>query len=111
MNEKNDNVILKKMLNKPLGITIYILYKQPVQLDTLYIVQYLYYLGINLQPNTIIERNHPAHIINLPSIECNGKLYSGLDECISFYETYSNIQNVLVLSREFKRQNPKYTIK
>lgn len=40
----------------------YVLYKKPIQYDTLYIVQYLHYLGINIVPTCCIERNHPEWV-------------------------------------------------
>jgi hypothetical protein len=47
----------------------YILYKKPIQLETLYIVQYLYYLRIICIPKCCIERNYPIWVNDLPSIE------------------------------------------
>lgn len=91
--------------------SMYTLYKNPVQLDTLYIVQYLHYNKINFQPSIIIERNHPQFITELPSIEYNNRIYTGLIEVISLYETISGINNILEKALEFKKQNPKYTIK
>jgi hypothetical protein len=41
----------------------------------------------------------------------NNKIYSGLDEVISLYENVSGIDNLLEKAIEFKKQNPKYTIK
>lgn len=90
---------------------MYILYKNPIQLETLYIVQYLHYNKINLLPQSIIERNHPQFISQLPSIVHNNKLYSGLDEVVKFYEDYSGINNLLEKANKFKKQNPKYAIK
>ena len=89
----------------------YILYKNPIQLDTLYIVQYLDYNQIFFLPNIIIERNYPYFVTDLPSIFYNNHLYSGLSEVIALYETISGISNLLEKSNEFKQQNPKYTIK
>lgn len=47
---------------------MYILYKKPLQLDTLYIVQYLHSINITFLPHSIFERNHPPNVTNLPSI-------------------------------------------
>ena len=90
----------------------YILYKNPTQLDTLYIVQYLYYMGVKLTPRYCIERNHPCWVSELPSIETsNGEKYIGLESCIAFYEENSGIINLLYKSKQFKELNPKYCIK
>lgn len=91
--------------------TKYILYKRPISLDTLYIVQYLHFLGISLEPHTIIERQYPPHVTALPTIDCNGILYIGLAECVAFYEIQSQIRDILSLSYEFKILYPRYTIK
>lgn len=90
---------------------MYILYKKPIQLETLAIVQYLHSINIFFLPDTIIERNHPSFIKELPSIIYKDKLYSGLEEVITLYESYSNIENLLEKAIEFKEKNPKYTIK
>jgi hypothetical protein len=90
---------------------MYILYKNPIQLDTLYIVQYLWSINIHFLPESIIERNHPPFVTNLPTIVYNNHIYSGLPEVISFYEKISGIENLLEKATEFKNQNPKYTIK
>ena len=37
----------------------YVLYKKPIQLETLNIVQYLHYKNISFLPNVIIEKNYP----------------------------------------------------
>jgi hypothetical protein len=89
----------------------YVLYKMPISLDTLYIVQYLYFHGISMQPDTIIERKYPSYVTELPTIECDGVLYKGLDECVRFYETESQVQDLISLSHAFKIKNPRYTIK
>jgi CRISPR/Cas system CMR-associated protein Cmr5 small subunit len=74
---------------------MYILYKNPIQLETLNIVQYLYYNNIIFLPNTIIERNYPHFITELPTIIYNNNIYSGLKQVVSFYETISGIQKLL----------------
>lgn len=94
----------------------YILYKNPVQLETLHIVQYLHSLNIHILPASIIERNHPSFITELPTIIHKNKdgslhTYSGLHQVICFYEEISGISNLLEKANEFKKNNPKYTIK
>jgi hypothetical protein len=46
----------------------YILYKNPIQLDTLDIVQYLYSRNLDAQPFACIERNFPENITQIPTI-------------------------------------------
>lgn len=96
-------------------MTSYILYKNPIQYDTLYIVQYLHYLGINIIPTCCIERNHPSWVNELPSIETISKekekeRYVGLNECISFFEKITGIENLYEKSQIFKKLNPEYRI-
>lgn len=90
---------------------MYTLYKNPIQLDTLYIVQFLHSIGINFQPSLVIERNYPSFVTDLPTIVHNNMIYSGIEKVISFYEQNSGITNLLEKAKEFKMQNPKYTIK
>ena len=90
----------------------YVLYKNPIQLDTLYIVKYLYYNEIKLIPKYCIERNHPSWVIVFPSIETDeGERYIGLESCIAFYEKTSGINNLYSKSTLFKELNPKYCIR
>lgn len=89
---------------------MYILYKQPIQLETLYIVQYLHSRGIHLLPSMIVERNYPANVTELPTIVYEQIQYNGLDQVVSLYESISGIDNLLEKSKEFKKQNPTYTI-
>jgi hypothetical protein len=88
----------------------YILYKHPIQKDTLAIVQYLHARGILLLPLVCIERNHPDWVTELPSIETEHSRYKGLKECIEFYEQQSGICGILALAKEFKEQKPEYCI-
>ena len=90
---------------------MYILYKNPIQLDTLYIVQYLHHKNIMFLPSIIIERNYPPFVTELPTINYKNKIYKGLEEVILLYENISGIDKILEKAIEFKNQNPKYTIK
>lgn len=89
---------------------MYTLYKGPIQLDTLAIVQYLHSRGIALQPGLIVERNYPNYVTQLPSILYMGQIYSGVQQVVAFYESMSGISNLLVLATDFKRNNPTYRI-
>jgi len=86
----------------------YVLYKEPVSLDTLHIVQYLHSNGILLLPKYIIERNHGYKV--LPTIVCGNKIYAGILEVVKFYENNSGIHNLLSKSREWKLNNSNYRI-
>ncbi len=88
--------------------TEYILYKLPIQLETLYIVQYLHANGIILLPKYIIERNHG--IVVLPTIIHNNNTYSGLLEVVKFYENASGINDLLTKAKDWKDINPNYRI-
>lgn len=86
----------------------YTLYKEPISLETLHIVQYLHANGIKLLPKYIIERNHGTNI--LPTIVYGSNVYSGLSNVIKFYENISNIDNLLIKSSEWKLNNSDYRI-
>ena len=94
----------------------YTLYKNPVEIDTLAVVQYLASCGVLLCPTCCIERNHPKWAHRLPSIKCDddGKQYVGLDECLEFFALYgTNDESPWVLlqkARKFKEDNPKFRI-
>jgi hypothetical protein len=90
---------------------MYILYKNPIQLDTLNIVQYLHNEHISFLPNMILERNYPPFVTDLPTILYKNKLYIGLNKCVELYESYSGIHDLLDKANEFKKNNPSYTIK
>lgn len=89
---------------------MYTLYKNPIQLDTLYIVQFLYSVGIDLRPNTIIERNHPIEATELPSLydQDEKKWYVGLHACVAYYENKSLIYDVLQKASEFKNKQSEF---
>lgn len=90
----------------------YILYKQPIQYETLHIVQYLHFLGISLLPKHCIERSYPDWVTALPSIYVpqTGEQYIGLDECVLFFEQESGVQGILEESTCFKQKHPEYRI-
>jgi hypothetical protein len=90
----------------------YNLYKQPIQYETLYIVQYLHSLNIDARPNKIYECNYPANIISIPSIlDLDTQiLYTGLLECIKYYEIQTKLSDLLNKAIDFNRNNPNYRI-
>jgi hypothetical protein len=59
---------------------MYVLYKNPIQLETLHIVQYLYQENVHFLPSIIIERSYPIFITNLPTILYNDNLYMSLED-------------------------------
>lgn len=67
----------------------YILYKNPIQLDTLAIIQYVHNINKDVSmPKYIYERNYPLNIKVLPTIYLidKDKYYEGIDEIIEFYK-------------------------
>ena len=89
----------------------YTLYKQPIQTETLAIVQYLYHEGYNALPTVIIERCIPKQL-ELPCIydyETN-ELHEGLDACIAYYEQNTSIVDLAAKATAFKEANPSYRI-
>jgi hypothetical protein len=90
----------------------YILYKNPVQMETLSIVQYLHSEGILFLPKAIFERGYPQEISKLPSIYdlTEKKLYHGIEEVIKYYEKKTKIKKLLKKANDFKVKNPDYKI-
>ena len=91
----------------------YTLFKNPVQLDTLAIVQYLHSCGVQAEPAQCIERCHPAWVTQLPSIEdhTTGERFVGLIECERFYERLSGKgPGLLTRALAFKADHPEYRI-
>ena len=107
---------------QPRRLPAYVLYKQPIQTETLSIVQYLHHEAPHLKPRPFacVERNHPDWIedtMSLPAIEITDDpgirmrtRYSGLQECVDFFETYSGVSNLTRRASDFKRDNPFYRI-
>lgn len=112
---------------QPRRFPAYVLYKLPIQTETLSIVQYLHHEAPHLRqrPFACVERNHPdwiANAMSLPAIEVLDDphlynagtrmrtRYSGLQECVDFFETYSGVSNLTRRASDFKRDNPFYRI-
>ena len=90
----------------------YLLYKQPVQPETLCIVQYLNSIGSGMLPRICIERNHPPWAKALPSIaDERGDVHVGLDACVAYYERRSGVVGLLAKSRAFKDARPDYRVR
>ena len=86
----------------------YTLFKNPVQLDTLAIVQYAKACGKDVTPMLTIERNHPLSITALPAIQCGSEQYVGIDECVRFYEIHTGIDDILQKALIWKDVNPHF---
>ena len=89
-----------------------ILFKNPIQYDTLYIVRYLHSLGYyDSIPKMIIERNYPVNVIELPTLFVDNEYFYGLTNIILYYEKKYNIKNLLEKSIKFNKDNPNYKIR
>ncbi len=82
----------------------YILYKNPIQLDTLAVVQYLVMEhGLRVEPLCCVERNHPPWVTALPAIEeGGGQQHVGLYACVQYYERISGISDLLIKATAWK---------
>lgn len=90
---------------------MYILHKNPIQLDTLAIVRFLQFSGKPCIPKYCIEINHPSWVTSLPSIEeYNGKRHIGMNEVVKYYESKTGINDLFKKSEEFSKKFPLYTI-
>lgn len=73
------------------------------------IIHYLNYNNIILFPKEIyIEYDTRKP---LPQIICDGLIYTGVNEIISFYENASGISNILKKTKKWKSTHPDYKIK
>lgn len=89
----------------------YILYKSPIQSDTLWIVRFLHSLGEDAKPVCVLERNHPSWVVDLPSIsDLDGERYVGFDNCVVFFEKKYGISHLLQRTAEFRSMNPEYKL-
>ena len=113
----------------------YILYKNPIQTDTLKMVRYLYTLtGSNCLPLSCIERAFPAWVTQLPSIGVieNEKdepesrrfvrTYVGFGACLMFWlellhkyskkgcEIHDTVEDMWNSANTFSTLNPSYRI-
>jgi len=91
-----------------------ILYKRPIEFDTLYIVGYIHSLGHQdvVDNMIIVERNHIEDINGiLPSIFVDGIYYLGLENIVKYYEHKYKITDLLKKSKLFNEKFPNYKIK
>lgn len=92
----------------------HVLFKRPVELDTLHVVQYLYSLGHDVRAEACIERNHPEWAVeSLPCIEtAAGERHVGLDACVRFYAACASVpaSSLVAEAVAFKQAHPEYRI-
>ena len=73
-------------------MTLYVLYKNPIQPNTRKAVSYLAGLGYNVHPTIIVERNYPSWVTQVPSIETGtGDRFVGWDRCLQFWERETGV--------------------
>lgn len=93
--------------------TMYVLYKNPIQLDTLAIVQYLHAQGVgNVLPTHCVERSHPAWVVELPAIldMDTNKRFVGFVECVKYFENMSATTDLVNKAHVFKTVHPTYRV-
>ena len=93
----------------------YVLYKLPVSLDTLAVVQYLHAHGVpGAVPRACVERSHPPHVAhNLPAILVDDDWHVGLDACLRFWAALEQKKEdapLLCRALEWKRRNSDFRI-
>lgn len=97
------------------------MYNQPIQTDTLVVVQFLHHHlrgrttspdGHKVTPLYCIERGFPPWVQELPTIENkkNGDVHQGLDACVRFFESETGERDLLRRVLAFKDENPGYRI-
>ncbi len=76
------------------------------------ITKYLYAIGRDMRPISIVERNFPNNINQneLPVIIINDCMLVGLESIVNYYEQECNIDNLINKSIEFMKLNPRYQI-
>lgn len=88
---------------------MYVLYKKPVQVDTLAIVRYLFHEhGFDARPSMCIERAHPAWVTELPSIMDldDDSVHVGFEECVKYFEKVSGVGNLAAAAKSIESQMP-----
>lgn len=73
----------------------FILYRQPLQVDTLAVVRYLHHIGHPCAPTRCIAGNHPDWVHELPSIQTPTKRYIGIGSCLDFWQEQSGVEDLL----------------
>lgn len=91
---------------------MYDLYKNPIQYDTLNIVQFLHFVGYQTKPRHCIEINYPPIVTELPSIyDLDEQIWHiGYENVIKFYEKESGLKNLQQVADAFKEKFPNYRI-
>jgi hypothetical protein len=93
---------------------MYILYKNPVQSDTLAQVQYLHWLGHEHgRPCQIVERNHPEWAAaHLPSVQDvgTGARHVGAAACTAYLQDRFGVDELASKAAAWKAAHPEYRI-
>ena len=92
----------------------YVLYKNPVQPDTLAVVRYLHSVLPTLAacPAACVERSHPPRVTELPAVHDldTDEWFVGPARCVEFFEARSGLSDLARLSREFAEAHEGYRI-
>ena len=82
----------------------YTLYKHPVSLETLAIVQFLHSLGKDVRPCFIVECHYPAWVTELPAIldHLTGDRRVGLAACVKYWELLTKEEDLLTRALTWK---------
>jgi hypothetical protein len=97
------------------SVAPYVLFKRPVSLDTLAMVQYLHWCGVDARPRAVYERNYPAGV-DAPAIRDDRStvVHQGLDACATHLVRASRYPGdgpaLLAAARAFKAARPAYRI-
>jgi hypothetical protein len=92
---------------------MYVLYKNPVQADTLAQVQYLHWLGHeHARPCQVVERNHPDWASQLPSVQDvgTGACHVGGAACSAYLEARFGVDDLASKAAAWKDAHPEYRI-
>jgi len=76
------------------------------------IVRYMYAAkNLDIRPISIIERNMPLNIKQLPTLVFqNGYRLEGLSDIVTYYEKSTNILNLIENANTFNKLNSEYRI-
>lgn len=103
------NYIPPPNFRKP--ITLYKVHGDPNCDKLLNLSRYLFSEKIDTRPLSVVEREFPAFVTNLPTIVfINGYRVSGYKEIVKHYERMLSIDDLENKSEKFTKNNPDYRI-